>query len=170
MANNLHRVLTSYVAQPADVNHPPTPKSGDACRVGRNVGVALVNEQFGYGTSGYRELDGFQVNKPYDPINLSDYEDGQTPVVLQQNQWKLPVRNVGGSAAVNGAIVYYWDTPVEAEANNTYNLTVGLDLAAPADAIAGVLRQGLAANTAEPNAIVEIFPSIVTTLMLTPTV
>ena len=169
MANNLHRVLTSYVAEPATVDHPDKPKSGDACRVGRNVGVALVNEQFGYASGGYRELDGFQVNKPYDPINLNDYTDGQTPVVFQQNQWKLPVRNVGAAAVANGAIVYYWDDPADAELLNSVNMTVGLDISAAADAIAGVLRQSLAANTTQADAIVEIFPSIVTTLMLTPT-
>ena len=169
MANNLHRVLTSYVAEPATVDHPAAPKSGDACRVGRNVGVALVNEQFGYQSGGYRELDGFQVNKPYDPINLNDYTDGQTPVVFQQNQWKLPVRNVDAALAKNGAIVYYYDDPTDAEAANTINLIVGVGLAGAADAIAGVIRQSIIADTTVNDAIVEIFPSIVTTLMLTPT-
>ena len=167
MANNLHRVLTSYVAQPADVNHPLVPKSGDACRVGRNVGVALVNEQFGYGTSGYRELDGFQVNKPYDPINLNDYSDGQTPVVLQHNQWKLPVYNAGNAAAgaVN-SVVYFYDTEVGPANDATYNLVVGA--AGAADAVAGVLRSAVGAGTVVKEAIVEIMPGPVNTDDLTP--
>ena len=167
MANNLHRVLTSYVAIPAHVEHPLAPKSGDACRVGRNVGVALVNEQFGYASGGYRELEGFQVNKPYNPISLNDYSDGQTPVSLQHNQWKLPVRNVGANALVSGEIVYYYDDAADAEVNNTVHLVVGSLVAA--DAVAGVIRQGLAANETDAACIVEIFPSIVSTLMLTPT-
>ena len=167
MANNLHRVLTSYVAIPAIVDDPAAPKSGDACRVGRNVGVALVNEQFGYASGGYRELEGFQVNKPYDPINLNDYSDGQTPVSLQHNQWKLPVFNSGnaGAGAV-GAIVYYYDTLDGPAGDVNYHLVVGATTAA--DAVAGVLRSAIGGAGVDGAAIVEIMPSPVHEDALTP--
>ena len=107
MAKNLYKVLTAYGATPVYVDHPTTPKSGDPCRWGGMVGVALIDEEFGYGS--YLNDQGLMVNYPYDPINNQDYADGKTPVSFQQNIWTLTVWNATGSAVGPGDLVVYRD-------------------------------------------------------------
>lgn len=109
MAKNLDQILTSYTAIGVVVDHPDEPKSGDPCRWGKMVGVALVDEQFGYQAGGPRELSGFLVNTPYDPINARNYDNGETPVSFQQNVWRLLV-HANGANAGPGDKVYYHDT------------------------------------------------------------
>ena len=95
----LHRVLTSYVATKVTVDHPASPKVETPCRWGTMVGFALVDEQFGYGSGGARELTGYHVNLPADPVSGGYYSDGDTPISFQQNEWVAPVYNAGTAAA-----------------------------------------------------------------------
>ena len=147
MAVNLHRVLTSYVASPITVDHPAAPKSGDPCRVGKMVGIALVNEQFGYSSGGYRELVGFHVNKPVDPINIGDYADGETPVTLQQNEWMMSVKNVdGANNAPKYTPVYYYDADVAGvDVSADGHIIIGVEIAA--NALVGMIMEAIPANT-----------------------
>ena len=111
MAKNLDQILTSYGAVGVKVEHPDNPRSGDPCRVGSLVGVALVDEQFGYDPGGSREMTGFHINKPYDPINANRYMNGETPVSFQQNIWFMHVFNSDGSITVTpGTRLYYYDS------------------------------------------------------------
>ena len=111
MAKNLDQILTSYGAVGVVVEHPDNPRSGDPCRVGSLVGVALVDEQFGYDPGGSREMAGFHINKPYDPINAKRYMNGETPVSFQQNIWMMEVFNSDGSTTITpGSRIYYYDT------------------------------------------------------------
>ena len=109
MAKNLDQILTSYTAVGVAVDHPLIPRSGDPCRYGSLVGVALVDEQFGYDPGGSREMHGFHLNKPYDPINAKRYENGETPVSFQQNIWWMYVYNHWSDPAPPGTKVYYAD-------------------------------------------------------------
>ena len=158
MANNQHRCLTSYVAVPRVVNHPPAPKSGQACRVGKGVGVALVDEQFGYGSGGSRELSGFQVNLPANTTAIGYYADGETPVAMQQNEWKLPVYNAGGAAAAVGDPVFYMDVAEGPVGDVNYHLVIGG--AGNADALAGTISEPMAAGAVKKDAVVMIVPTV----------
>ena len=137
MAKNLDQILTSYTAVGVTVDHPISgsdspPRSGDPCRYGTLVGVALVDEQFGYDPGGARELHGFHLNKPFDPINSKRYENGETPVSFQQNIWWMNVYNNDTSPATPGTRVYYNDS-----AAGTHIWTDGTG----ADAVAGIIMR-----------------------------
>ena len=157
MANNQHRCLTSYVAVPRRVNHPDRPVSGQACRIGKGVGVSLVDEQFGYAAGGSRELSGFQVNPPANPVAIGHYTDGETPVSLQLNEWRLPVYNASGAAADVGDTVYYVDAAEGPVGDVNYHLVIGG--AGDADAVAGTISEPMAAGAAKRDAVVMIVPT-----------
>ena len=141
----LFRVLTSWVATKVAVSHPANPVVEEPCRWGTMVGFALVNEQFGYGAGGSRELSGFHINLPANPVAGDYYEDGETPVSFQMNEWVAKIRNHGAAAAVPGDLVYYFDDPD----NPAYpHLAVNPpDSIGAADAFAGMLKEGIPANT-----------------------
>ena len=142
----LHRVLTSYVATKVTVDHPASPKVETPCRWGTMVGFALVDEQFGYGSGGARELTGYHVNLPADPVSGGYYSDGDTPVSFQQNEWVAPVYNAG-TAAADGALVYYYDVAQGPVGDVTYHLVVGAT-SGTKTAFAGVLKESMTATTA----------------------
>ena len=152
MAANQHRCLTSYVAVPRRVNHPDRPASGQACRIGKGVGVSLVDEQFGYAPGGSRPYPGFEVNLPANPIALGRYTDGETPVSLQLNEWKLPVYAI--AAATVGDPDFYVDVAEGPIGDVNYHLVIGG--AGNADALAGTISEPMAAGATKKDAVVMI--------------
>lgn len=160
MAANQHRCLTSYVAVPRRVNHPERPVSGQACRIGKGVGVSLVDEQFGYSAGGSRSqpYSGFEVNLPANPIAIGQYSDGETPVSLQLNEWRLPVYNASGAAADVGDPVFYVDVAEGPAGDVNYHLVIGG--AGNADAVAGTISEAMAAGAAKRDAVVMIVPTV----------
>ena len=159
MARNLHRVLTSYVAIPCIVDHPAVPRSGDICRVGTMAGLALIDEQFGYGAGGTRELSGFVVNKPINPIGSEgDYPDGTTPIMFQMNEVLVDVYNADAAAQADiGDPVYYVDTAEGPTGDLNYHSVAGG--AGNSDAVLGVLRESIAAASVKKAAVVMVLPT-----------
>lgn len=127
MANDLRRILSgSYVGTPLVCDHPANPKSGGPVRVGKLVGFALTNEQFGYQAGSYRTPIGdLPVNYPFDPVNNTDYQDGTTPVSVQLNEWDSRTHKVGGGDASVGDDVFYHDNPVDTDVHLVVNGTAG---------------------------------------------
>ena len=111
MANNLHRNLTGYSAIPVVCDHPAVPRSGDPVRLGKLVGIALINEQYGYGPGGYRRpIGNIYMSPPADVANNRRAEDGTTPVTFQMNEWRVTIKNADTSAvAPAGTEVWYVD-------------------------------------------------------------
>ena len=163
MGMTLKKVLTTYRAQPMIVDHPAVPKAGEAVRIGRNVGVAAINE---LETTSFQTQHKMLVNKPYDPINLESYADGVTPCYMQQNQYWSPIRNVSDAVVQDGAIVYYYDDPTDAEAANSIGLVVGAS--AKSDAVAGILRVAIPANTTDQDAYFDTTVETISDADLTP--
>lgn len=167
MARNLHRVLTSYVGIPCMVDHPKDVKvrSGDIVRVGKMAGLSLIDEQFGYGAGGTRELTGFIVNRPINPIgNEPDYPDGTVPVMFQMNEVLGDVWNDdANNPAPVGTTVYYTDTADGPAADVNYHLVVGK--AAAFDAVLGQLREEIPANSTKKGAVIMVVASAAPDLM-----
>lgn len=157
-SGKLYRVLTSYVATNLICDHPAVPAVDAPVRWGQMVGFAMVDEQFGYASGGARELSGFQVNLPANPVTGTYYTDGETPVSLQMNEWVCDIYNAGAAAAADGAHVYYVDTAVGPAGDVNYHLVIGA--AGAKDAYAGVLRNpsSIAAMSAQKGAILLLLP------------
>ena len=143
----LYRVLTPYVATKCRVSHPENPVVEKPCRVGGMVGFTLVDEQFGYGPGGSRELQGFHLNRPGDAISGTYYTDGETPVSFQINEWVCEIFNDGAGTAAQYSTVYYHDTAHGPVGDVNYNLVIG-GSANDRDAIAGMLMSGPIASKA----------------------
>ena len=157
MANNLHRNLTGYSAVPVNVDHPAVPKSGEPVRFGKLVGVALINEQFGFGPGGYRrQIGNIYMSQPIDPASRTRIPDGTTPVSFQFNQWRLSVKNdSSGNEAGPGTEVYYVD-----EASDTLRVNP----TPTKTAFAGYLMDTIAADGTKADAIVLLTPAAPTDL------
>ena len=144
MGTTLVKVLTTYRAQPFVVDHfegktatKTRASSGDVCRVGTQCGIAATDE---LETSTFQDRYNLLVNKDANAIDGGVYADGITPVYMQQNLYRVPVRNVdSASAAPIGTPVMYYDT-----AQSTSHVLVGATTAA--DAVLGVLREEIAAS------------------------
>ena len=143
MAKNLYRKLTETTATKVKADHPAVPKSGDPCRVGTVVGIALINEEWGYDpTTGYRkQIGGISIDLPYNPATNSREPDGLVPLSFQLNEWTLPVTNPHATNKGDvGDPVYYQDAA--ADGNHCVVNKVGA-----AQAFVGTLREELAANS-----------------------
>lgn len=153
MANNLRRVLTGYGGSPVFADHPALPRSGDPVRLGKLVGIALTDEQFGYQAGGTRELSAFHMSEPRDPVNGNNYEDGAVAVSFQMNEWRVPIHNLGGTAAKPGTPVYYHDDdPTGITTTARLFCLESSSQKANRTARAGYLVTEIAANTQEDEA------------------
>ena len=139
MANNIHQKLSEFTAIGVNCDHPAEPKSGDVVRVGTIAGIALTNEEFGYGATGYRkQLGGISIDQPYNPATNSRVPDGTTPVSFQLNVWRVPVKNSSsGDAAPVGSAVYYQDAG---------DPTCVVNKSGAAQAFVGTLQEALATD------------------------
>ena len=139
MGTTLVKVLTTYRAQPMVVDHPAAPDSGDVCRIGTQCGIAATDE---LESTSFQTRYNLLVNKDANPVDGGVYADGITPVYMQQNLYRVPVRNTDtNDAAPVGTPVFYYDT-----AKTNYNVIVGATDAA--DALVGVLREAIPQNSA----------------------
>ena len=155
MANNLRRVLTGYGGSPVRPSHPTATnaRSGDPVRLGKLVGIALTDEQFGYQAGGSRALTGFHISQPRDPVNGNNYEDGEVAVSFQLNEWRVPIHNLGGSEAQPGTPVYYHDAdPSSVTTTARLFCMENGGQRAGRTARAGYLLTKIAANTQEDEA------------------
>ena len=154
MARNLRRrVSTDEFATPVPVDHPEKPKSGDLCRVNSMCGIALINEQFGFGANEYRQTK--YSNPPMDPNTFEAVPDGFTPVVFSPHEWWIPAYNSGDREATYGEPIYYTDTAMGPAGDVNYHAVMTAKNGAPSGAdldnrtaFAGYLMTSLAAGTA----------------------
>lgn len=157
----LARRLTDYVATPCEVDHPAEPKSGDPCRKGRRVGFALTDEFF----PSYAFSEGIYIRGAYDADGNRLYEDGETPVSFQHNEWYCSIYNAGTTPAQVGDEVYYSDDAQGAGGKTSHLVANPTDANITADptAFAGLIagRKGttIAANTVDENARLELLQS-----------
>lgn len=150
MARNLVKELTTIAAVDLVPDHPSITaagaqvKAGDPFRFGRMVFFALINEQFGYESGGYRAQTG--INPPRNPIAPRGAVSGAVPGSAQYNIWQSDVFNADTvNDAPAGTPVYYDDTAVGPSGDLNYHLVVGQVTAV--EAYCGILMEGISAGT-----------------------
>ena len=150
MARNLIKELTTIAAVDLVPDHPSITaagaqvKAGDPFRFGRMVFFALINEQFGYESGGYRAATG--INPPRNPIAPRGTVGGAVPGSAQYNIWQADVYNDdAANDAPAGTPVYYVDTADGPSGDLNYHLVVGV--VAAVDAYCGVLMEAIGSGT-----------------------